>query len=135
MYIDFILIEDPPDVQELKKIVMLGAVTDGCFIVPSFPTTIRFGGYLEVAFEGDEGGLFEVEIKAEELETGDERAVHNKVLEIPPADPDWPLARVHVVPFEVELTAEAEADFALNVYVERKFEGERAVVIRQAPVP
>jgi hypothetical protein len=134
MYIEFVLTEEAPQIDPVAKTVVVGAASDG-FITPSqIPAVFRIGGLIQVSFEPGEHGLFETTLVGEALDTGEARALKNWIELVPPPNPGWRLPRIYNYGFEIpDFFVDHEVEFALAVYINREFIGERWLSVVQAP--
>ncbi|SRR5260221_7811191 len=133
MYIDFILTRDEPQIDTIARRVFPGELSDGFFVL-DLPGRFAVGGLIQISFERDEHGSFEVEVYAEELGSGESRVVRNWLIDVPPTDDEWEIPRVHTRGFIAEFNVEDEAEFALAVYIDRRFVGERCLKVCSAQV-
>lgn len=120
MYIDsFVLTEGPPAVDPARREIVLGQTSDGHFVVGRFPANVAFGVYLEVAFEEDESGDFDLRLIAEAVVPGyPRRTLYETTLSMPPASADWWAARISPLAFEAEVYAGGEFDAQLLVEID-----------------
>jgi hypothetical protein len=127
----FILTEEPPE-PALDGYTMTSR--SGIFAADRLPTVLRFGTYLELAADDDECGSFSVRIDAE-FEP-DTRPLISTSIDIAEPDPDWSMARIKVLPFEINFHVGEEVEFALAVYVNDDFIGDKLIkVCRTLDVP
>ncbi|MBA3734968.1 MAG: hypothetical protein H0W90_07205 [Actinobacteria bacterium] len=138
MFVDFILTEDPPAADAGGRRVDVGRLADG-FFVGTLPMICEFGGVIEISFENQEAGIFEVELVGEPVDRDDEdHAIEAWVLELPPPDPDFPVPRTRVLTFAAQIGAVDEVEMELAVYIrdqldsaaEREWQASRFVVVR-----
>jgi hypothetical protein len=133
MYIDFILTEQGPVIDAVSKRIEVGVTSDGFILPPLLPYDFVIGGLIQVSFEANQEGLFEIELAGETLGTGERRALANWVEQVPPPSLSWRLPRIYNYGFEAPFHVEHEVEFALGVHINREFVGERCLIIVQAP--
>lgn len=137
MYVDsFILTVAPPQVDAGFRRVVLGEVSDGFFTVRELPARIEFGVYLEIGFEEDENGIFEVEVAAAVYAAGgvQESTLHRDKLDVAPAGDDWWVPRFRALPFSVTLDITTEVDLMLTVFIDGEFMADKPVLVRRLDV-
>ena len=133
MHLDFILTRDPPVVDVAQRRVQLGELSDGIFICP--PTEFAFGGLIELSFEPDECGEFDIRAVARIGGTHEESDLFLWPLVMPDPDVDWERPRSRSFPFEMTLSASGDLDLIIALYCDDVFLGDRVVLVRHVVVP
>jgi hypothetical protein len=135
MYIDFVLTQSRPNADPVTRTLQVGDIHDGFIVAASFPHETTFGGLIQVSFEPEDWGEFEIELFAGIVGTDHRQAVENWLETLPPPSPGWQIPRVFNYPFETTLTAAAEMEQALTVEINREEIGARYVKVVGADAP
>jgi hypothetical protein len=130
MYANLVLTQQEPVAPGGGAPLQLGELCDGIFVEQALPTWLSFGGVAELCLEGSENGLYEVELRATDLETSETHVVKNWVLDIPSPVEGWRFPRTRVLPFAVEMGAYDELEMNLVLLVRGNKLAERAFAVR-----
>lgn len=134
MYTNFILTRSEPIVNGSN--VELGTFSSGCIVVDAYPAMIYLGGVIHLAFEDEEPGIYEVELRGTDLTASDSHVLWVCPVELPPPDDGWthPRSCTLVVPMR-DLCVMGDLEMALDVEVNRRWAARQTILVRDLSLP
>jgi hypothetical protein len=127
------LTEYEPEEAEPGVTYLAGSPT-GDFIVDGFPATIEIGLLLEIGFDEDEDGEFEVSLDLEIASDSGRTVLQTFPFVLPPCDASWWGVRLKRLVTSLSMVVEGELDSHLGVECNAAYLGGRAIRVRAAPV-
>lgn len=111
-------------------------IRSGIFCFDALPAHVRCGLLVELAMsDSNDHGDFLVGVISEILGTGHRTRAYEAVVSVPPCDPDWKMARNHLIPIELDFELTADAEIAVDVYIDGDFAADKLIKVVSFAVP